>query len=301
MSSHAPTATPAFATRHPRFPEAILVFITMIWGATFLLLQFALQWTEPFHLVAMRFGLAALFFALYLRGRALHITRTEWVAGSLIGVSLFLGYTLQTAGLQFIPSSTSAFLTALYVPFVPLLQFLFLRHKPHAAAWVGIALAFGGMILLANPFELSLANGTGEWLTVVSAVAIAAEILLVSHYARHCNPARLTLVQMSVVAVLATAGATLSGEAAPRFTPGLLVSITALAAALAFIQLAINWAQRTVSATRATLIYALEPVWAGVFGRIAGERLGPLGLLGGALIVLAVGVSEWRPRRGRPR
>ena len=299
MSSHAPAATPAVAARHPRFPEAILVFITMIWGGTFLLLQFALQWTEPFHLVAMRFGLAAVFFALYLRRRALHITRTEWVAGSLIGLALFLGYTLQTAGLQFIPSSTSAFLTALYVPFVPLLQFLFLRHKPHAAAWLGIALAFAGMVLLANPFELSLANGTGEWLTVVSAVAIAAEILLVSLYARHCNPARLTLVQMSVVAVPAGLGAVLSGEATPQFTPGLLASITALAAALAFIQLAINWAQRTVSATRATLIYALEPVWAGLFGRIAGERLGPLGLLGGALIVFAVVVSEWRPRRGK--
>ena len=71
--------------------------------------------------------------------------------------------------------------------------------------------------------------------------------------------------------------------------------------ASAAIQMAMNWAQRSVSPTRATLIYAGEPVWAGVVGRLAGERLPGLALLGGALIVLGVLVSElnlrWR-RRG---
>ena len=65
-----------------------------------------------------------------------------------------------------------------------------------------------------------------------------------------------------------------------------------------------NWAQRSVSPTRATLIYAGEPVWAGVVGRIAGERLPGLALLGGALIVLGVVVSEldlrWRRRAVEP-
>ena len=34
-----------------------------------------------------------------------------------------------------------------------------------------------------------------------------------------------------------------------------------------------NWGQKSVSPTRATLIYAGEPVWAGIAGRLAGERL----------------------------
>ena len=60
-----------------------------------------------------------------------------------------------------------------------------------------------------------------------------------------------------------------------------------------------NWAQKVVPPTRATLIYAGEPVWGGIVGRIAGDRLPPLALLGGALIVVAVVVSEWRPRMAR--
>ena len=58
-----------------------------------------------------------------------------------------------------------------------------------------------------------------------------------------------------------------------------------------------NWAQKSVSPTRATLIYAGEPVWAGIVGRIAGERLPGVALIGGVLIVLAVVVSELKIRR----
>ncbi|HEB0142109.1 TPA: EamA family transporter, partial [Serratia marcescens] len=49
--------------------------------------------------------------------------------------------------------------------------------------------------------------------------------------------------------------------------------------------------------TRATVIYAGEPVWAGIVGRLAGERLPGVALLGGALIVIGVVVSELRVRR----
>ena len=64
----------------------------------------------------------------------------------------------------------------------------------------------------------------------------------------------------------------------------------------AVIQVAMNWAQKSVSPTRATVIYAGEPVWAGIVGRLAGERLPGIALLGGALIVLGVIVSEMRRR-----
>ncbi|MNE98737.1 hypothetical protein D3C80_1973010 [compost metagenome] len=45
------------------------------------------------------------------------------------------------------------------------------------------------------------------------------------------------------------------------------------------------------------MIYAGEPVWAGIVGRIAGERLPGLALIGAGLIVLGVIVSELRIRR----
>ena len=69
-----------------------------------------------------------------------------------------------------------------------------------------------------------------------------------------------------------------------------------LGAASAVIQVAMNWAQKSVSPTRATLIYAGEPVWAGIAGRLAGERLPGIALLGAVLIVAAVIVSELKTK-----
>jgi drug/metabolite transporter (DMT)-like permease len=61
-----------------------------------------------------------------------------------------------------------------------------------------------------------------------------------------------------------------------------------------------NWAQRSVSPTKATVIYAGEPVWGGIVGRLAGDRLPAAALAGAALIVAGVLVSELEPRpRGR--
>lgn len=65
----------------------------------------------------------------------------------------------------------------------------------------------------------------------------------------------------------------------------------------AIIQLTMNWAQQSISPTRATVIYAGEPVWAGIVGRIAGEILPSLALLGGVLIVAGVLVSELKIKR----
>lgn len=62
-----------------------------------------------------------------------------------------------------------------------------------------------------------------------------------------------------------------------------------------------NWAQKSVSPTRATIIYSAEPVWAGVVGRVAGERLPVTALIGGGLVVLGILASELRIVRRRDR
>jgi drug/metabolite transporter (DMT)-like permease len=85
----------------------------------------------------------------------------------------------------------------------------------------------------------------------------------------------------------------LAGEVhIPAFSWTLLIIAMGMGLASALIQLVMNWAQRSVDPTRAAIIYAGEPVWAGVFGRIAGEHLTLLALLGGVLVVVGVLVSE---------
>lgn len=293
------TAAPPVS--HPPFvlsrSEAVLVFITVIWGATFLTVQNALAVSGPLFFVGLRFGTAALVMAIVAAPVLRGMNWAEIRAGIFIGIAIFLGYTLQTYGLQTIPSSKSAFITALYVPIVPLLQWLVLKRPPGIMSWIGIGLAFTGLVLLAGPEGASLGLGIGELLTLLSAVAIAAEIILIGGHAGRVDVRRVTVVQLAVTSLLAFGWMTPMGEAVPEPSWLLILSAAGLGIASAGIQLAMNWAQKTVSPTRATVIYAGEPVWAGIVGRAFGERLPVAALAGAALIVAGVIVSELKPRR----
>ncbi|MGK0702521.1 DMT family transporter [Yokenella regensburgei] len=277
--------------------EAILILITMFWGGTFLAVQYAVTMSGPFFFVGLRFATAALAVTLLSLRTLRGLTFAEFKAGVIIGVSIALGYSLQTWGLQYISSSKSAFITAMYVPLVPLLQWLFLRRMPGMMSCVGIVLAFIGLILLAGPENDLLALGTGELITLASALAIAAEIILISKWAGKVDVRRVTIVQLATASVVAFAAMGPAGESVPPLSSGLLMVALGLGIFSAIIQVTMNWAQRSVSPTRATVIYTGEPVWAGIFGRIAGERLPALALLGGAFIVLGVLVSELKFRK----
>jgi drug/metabolite transporter (DMT)-like permease len=277
--------------------ELALVVVTMIWGSTFLVIHNVLAVSGPLFFVGSRYACAAVLTMLLslriLRG----LTRRELVAGVAIGLSLFAGYSLQTYGLQTISSSKSAFITALYVPLVPLFQWIILKRPPHVMSWMGIAFAFGGLTLLAGPEGSAIGLGRGEVLTIAAALAIALEIILISKFAGGVDVRRVTVVQLAVTALISFAAMPVAGEGIPEFTWLLALSAGGMGLASTLIQLIMNWAQQRVSPTRATLIYAGEPVWAGLIGRLAGERLPPLALFGGALIVMGVVVSEWRPKR----
>lgn len=277
--------------------ELALVLVTAVWGSTFLVVHIAVQYSGPWFFVGMRFlaagVISAVIFARVLSG----MRWREIGAGSAIGVMIFLGYGLQTVGLQTINSSTSAFITALYVPLVPVLQWIVFRKPPRLLTWIGVALAFTGLMLIADPTSVGFTFGEGEIMTLISTLPIAAEIILISVFARKVNVGRVTVVQLLVAGLLAMLTMPIVGEQLPAFSWVWVVSALALGAASCIIQLTMNWAQRSISPTRATIIYAGEPVWAGIVGRIAGDRLPAIAILGAAFIVAGAVVSELNPRK----
>ncbi|ENL6901947.1 DMT family transporter [Enterobacter ludwigii] len=277
--------------------EALLILITMFWGGTFLAVQYAVTLSGPFFFVGLRFATAAIAVGLLSRKTLLGLTLKELKAGVAIGVAIAMGYSLQTWGLQTITSSKSAFITAMYVPLVPLLQWLCLGRIPGLMSCTGIVLAFIGLILLAGPENNLLALGPGEIITLVGAIAIAAEIILISAWAGKVDVKRVTVVQLATASLVAFVTMVPAGESVPPMSTGLVVVALGLGIFSAIIQVTMNWAQRSVSPTRATVIYTGEPVWAGIFGRIAGERLPLLALVGAAFIVAGVLVSELKLKR----
>ncbi|WP_310638197.1 DMT family transporter [Delftia acidovorans] len=281
--------------------ELALIAVTMVWGGTFLVVHLAMQHSGPLFFVGLRFVTAGLIGLLVFRKAMAGLTRTELVAGIAIGASIFLGYGLQTFGLQTISSSKSAFLTALYVPLVPLVQWLVMGKPPRLMSWIGIGLAFTGLMLVAGPESGGMELNVGEMATILSTLAIAAEVLLIGHFAGKVDARRVTTVQLLAAGVMALLAMPVAGESVPDFSWVWLSAAVAMACASILIQLTMNWAQKSLSPTRATVIYASEPVWAGIVGRMAGDRLPGLAILGAALIVGGVLVSELRLGRQTPK
>lgn len=148
------------------------------------------------------------------------------------------------------------------------------------------------VLLTGNGFK-QISLSFGQLLTVLGAIAIALEIIFISYFAGKVNLRRVTIIQLGVASLLSFAIMPIVGEhTIPAFSWPLVLIAVALGLASALIQFVMNWAQRVVDPSRAAIIYAGEPVWAGIIGRIAGERLPVIALFGGALVVLGVLVSE---------
>ena len=284
-----------------RSQETALIAITAIWGSTFLLVHWAMQHSGPWFFVGIRFLVAGLISVIIFRRVLRGIRWRDIGAGVAIGVMIYLGYGLQTVGLQTIDSSTSAFITAMYVPMVPFAQWAVFRKRPPAMAFVGAGLAFVGLVLIAGPDALTLTLGAGEIATMLSTLPIAAEIILISLFAGKIDLGRITIIQLLTAGVLGLLTMPVTGESVPEFSWIWVGCAVGLGAASCIIQLTMNWAQKSVSPTRATIIYAGEPVWAGIIGRIAGERLPATALIGGALVVLGILASELKLVRRRAR
>lgn len=270
-----------------------LIFITMIWGSTFLAVQYALNFSSPMFFVGCRFAVAALTILLISFKSMRGLNLKEIVAGTAIGIVIAIGYGTQTIALQTILSSESAFLTALYVPLVPILMWIIFQKRPSVMTWIGTLLAFTGLVLLTGNGFSAIRLNFGQMLTLICAFVIALEIILIGFFAGKVNLRRVTVIQLAVASGLSFMSMPLVGEQSmPVFSWPLLLIIIALGLASALIQFVMNWAQSMVDPTRAAIIYAGEPVWAGIFGRIAGERLPFIALVGGVLVVLGILISE---------
>lgn len=272
--------------------DLALWLITAIWGATFVTVKGALQDADTFSFLALRFGVGALAAALVAR-RGLLDSRV-WRSGSVLGVLLFAGYALQTAGLSTISASRSAFITGLTVVFVPFASLVVARgdFRFPRATIASIPLAALGLWFLTGA-DLKEPFSRGDLLTLGCAVAYGFHIAMTGRINKDLAPMAVVTVQLGVTALL-------SALALPFTTPHLNPTPTLLGAVLltgvlaSTIAIAIQvWAQARTSAVRAAVIYSLEPVFAVAYSIALGfgwpHRTE---LLGGAIVIAAVLLSE---------
>jgi drug/metabolite transporter (DMT)-like permease len=275
----------------------LLLGVTITWGWTFVVVHDAVAVYGVMGFLALRFAVAALATGA-IWGR--HLTRHALAAGFWIGAILGLGYLCQTWGLRFTSATNSGLITGLFVVLAPLFDHLLYRSRLHPAAWLAVAMSLLGMTMLTGRTPTDLA--VGDILTFGCAVAFGVHVAVLSRHAPRHDPRALGTAQLLALAALFMVLWPLSGPLqAPPPEVWLAILVTGLiASALAYVvQTAV---QRHLSAVRTAVILTTEPLFAAVFGfLLAGERLAPLQMLGAAIILAALLVSELVPIMVRRR
>jgi drug/metabolite transporter (DMT)-like permease len=277
----------------------LLVLITLIWGSTFVLIKKALLEASPLILNAVRMSLAAILLAAYYRKHLVTLNRPALRSGVIVGVFLFFGYALQTAGLALTTPSKSAFLTGVSTVLVPLLLLVLWKTKSHPWRAVGIALALGGLFLMTVPSGpqgiASFAQvNRGDLLTIACAFAFAFQIILLGQATGRFPFEPIAVVQISVAAALMWIATPLIEHPHLRFSAAVMATILVtgiLGTAVAFTVQA--WAQQFTPPTHTALIFTLEPVFAWLTSVwYMHEKLGVRAGAGALLILAGVMISE---------
>ncbi len=272
----------------------LLVGVTVIWGTTFPLVKtLGERSLEPATIIAVRFGLAAVVLSPWLR----RLTWSKVGAGALLGAVNFVSYASQTIGLEKVTSGRAAFITGLNVIMVPLALPMLGRHL-HRLVFAAAALAVIGIALLSWDDGALRFSGGDLWI-VVCAITYATYVLLLERFAPRYDVIEFSAVQVTTVAGLGVAWLVASGPSQPvqslrDASLGTWLTLLYLGViAVAISTLLQTRAQQTVAAPVAAIVYALEPV----FGAAAsfawrGERLAPVGFVGGALVIAAMILSQ---------
>ena len=308
VTSSPPDATQSAAPVSWGADKPWLIYLTpTIWGATFPAMKLALGTLPILSAMAWSRGLGAVAIAVTLpllaRGQLGwgSLRRVAW-PGLVLGTFIFLGYTLQTWGLDLTSATNAGFITGLYVVFTPVLAMILFREPAGGWVWVAVGIAVVGMALLSVPSVDDLSLRRGDLLVLGSAVAWAAHIVALGRFAPRYPALPLSFAQMAAAALLhlvvALVGPGLRAADAASIWHLLLIT-GVLGSGVAFTLQVV--AQREIDPTRAVVILAGESISAAVFAAIwLGERLLVHQWVGAMLVLVAMAVSELNARRTIP-
>jgi drug/metabolite transporter (DMT)-like permease len=304
------------AANHHARSYAFLFVTALLWGFAFAAQRLGGKALGPFSFNGIRFvvGSVSLIPLVYLLGKnrsragsPARASRRDDArkligAGAVCGTVLFCGSSLQQVGMLWTEAGKAAFLTGLYIVFVPIAGLLAGRRQGWGLG-IGAALAAIGLYLMSvrSGFSVSL----GDSLEIASAFFWAGHILVLAHFSRRHDAVSLAFVQNVTCAILSLAVAFFAegfdlGTIGLAFTPGPAGSLVPiLYTGIGSIGIAYTLqilGQKGVAAGPAALIMSMETVFAAVGGwLVLGETMDSRALAGAALMLAGMLAAQLIP------
>ena len=285
--------------------EAILIFVTVLWGGTFAIVKEALNDISSMAFITARFSIAGIILLIFMRKKI--FTKQNIYSGIFLGTLLFAEFAVQTIGLKFTTATKSGFLTGTAVIMVPLLQVIIEKRKPTKGVTIGTILVLIGISFLSsggssvlNLFSDIGSNfNLGDFLTLISALFFALYIIYLDIETSKHDFWILLFLQFVTAAFLS--GIFLFVFSAINLEPikfditqNLIFAIayTSIFATLIATALQTKY-QKDVTPAKAGIIFSFEPVFSAIFAFILlSEKITNFGYFGAALIMLGLLISE---------
>jgi len=126
--------------------SGLAVFVMVIWGYNFVVAKTGLEELPPIFMMGLRFALSAILLVPFVsmpRGRMKQVAALSVTLGAA-------HFSMMFTGLKTIDASTAAIAIQLQVPFSALLATVLLNDPPGWRRVLGMAVAFGGVVLIAG-------------------------------------------------------------------------------------------------------------------------------------------------------
>ncbi len=278
-----------------------LIGAALIWGTAFVAQTTGMEFVGPLTFTNIRFiigGLLVLPFAIKEIPRFNNLIKKKRliVVILLTGFCLLMGSYLQQYALQYTKIGNAAFLTILYVPFVPIISRFFLKKKIHWSIWVSVSICLIGSYYLTidSSFEAQFA----DFLVVICALFFALHCILIDEYFEIVDaPFSLASAQFllcffySLPFIFIFENPTIDGILKESFE---LLYVGVMSVGIAYTLQVIG--QRFVKPSTAAITFSLE----GVFGALAAwiilsQILTTIQIFGCFLILLGVLAAQLIP------
>ncbi len=140
------------------------LLLSSLWGASFLFMRLGASEFGPLAMAGLRVSIAALFLTvLLLRSADWALFRQHWRAALLAGVvNSAIPFALYAWAVLYIPTGLSSILNATVPLFGALVAMLWLGERITGLRWLGLALGFAGVALLAWRMPMGGAR-TAAW------------------------------------------------------------------------------------------------------------------------------------------
>ncbi len=266
-------------------PWALLT-VAMAWGWSFVIMKDAIARQSVNNFLFTRFVFGAVVMVLIRPSVLKLLNKDLLLRAGTAGIFLGFGYIFQTLGLARTGAAITGFVTGLYIVLTPLFAWLFLKEKINRFTWICIGVATVGLAFLSiHGFSV----GFGELLVFVSAIFYALHIIALSQWSSGRDPYAMTVVQLTVCALLSGVASIPGGYSPPPDAGvwGVVIFTAVFATAIAFIIQ--TWAQAHMTSTKVAVILTMEVVFAAIFSIIfGGESLTLQSAIGGILVVGAM-------------